>query len=101
MAVSTLFNKAYGQAALDATVAATLNLTLQLGCLEKYYYQRALASNILDAEQTGAMTIILNDKNLYIKTLLGVLGASAIPDPTRAGFARARRAASAPRYFLP
>lgn len=48
--MSTLFNKAYGQAALDATVAATLNLTLQLGCLEKYYYQRALASNILDAE---------------------------------------------------
>ena len=86
LAVSTLFNKAYGQAALDATVAATLNLTLQLGCLEKYYYQRALASNILDAEQTGAMTIILNDENLHIKTLLGVLGASAIPDPTRAGF---------------
>ena len=32
------------------------------------------------------MAIILNDENLHIKTLLGVLGASAIPDPTRTGF---------------
>ncbi len=87
LALPTLFNKAYGQTStLDPLIVATLNLALQLEYLEKYYYQTALASNILNAEEAGAITIILNDENLHIKTLIGVLGSQAIADPTRAAF---------------
>lgn len=87
LAVSALFSKAYGQtSALPQVVIDTLNLALQLEYLEKYYYQTALASNILNAEQTAAFTIILNDENLHIATLRGALQGSAIADPTRAGF---------------
>ena len=87
LALSTLFTKAYGQSsALPQIVIDTLNLALQLEYLEKYYYQTALASNILNAEQTQAFTIILNDENLHINTLRGVLQGSAIADPTRAGY---------------
>lgn len=88
LAVSTLFTKAYGQtAALDATVAATLNLALQLEYLEYYYYDTALnSSNLLNTEQVAAFTIIRNDERLHINTLRGVLKTQAIADPTRAGF---------------
>jgi len=87
LAVSSLFNKAYGQtSALPQIVIDTLNLALQLEYLEKYFYQTALASNILNAEQRDAFTIILNDENLHIATLRGVLQGSAIADPTRSGF---------------
>ena len=87
LALPALFNKAYGQTtALDPLIVATLNLALQLGYLEKYFYQTALAFNILNAEEAGAIAIILNDENLHINTLRGVLGGQAIADPTRAGF---------------
>ncbi len=89
LAVSTLFTKAYGQtAALPQVVIDTLNLALQLEYLEKYYYQTALASSALGltTEESGAFTIILNDENLHIKTLIGVLGNAAVPDPTRTGY---------------
>jgi hypothetical protein len=87
LAVSTLFTKAYGQTStLPQIVIDTLNLALQLEYLEKYFYQTALASNILTAEQTAAFTIILNDENLHITTLRGVLQGSAIADPTRSGY---------------
>lgn len=91
LAVSTLFNKAYGQttgtgSGLDPNIIATLNLALQLEYLEKYFYQTAVASNILNAEQLGAINIILNDENLHIATLRGVLKGDAINDPGRAAF---------------
>lgn len=87
LAVSTLFNKAYGQTNnLPQIVVDTLNLALQLEYLEKYFYQTALASNILNPEQIGAVTIILNDENLHINTLRGVLTTLAVPDPGRAAF---------------
>lgn len=87
LALPALFNKAYGQTAtLDPLIVATLNLALQLEYLEKYFYQTALASNILNTEDTGAITIILNDENLHIKTLTGVLGTNAIGDPGRGAF---------------
>ena len=87
LALPALFNKAYGQAApLDPLIIATLNLALQLEYLEKYFYQTALASNILNTEETGAINIILNDENLHINTLRGVLGTNAIADPGRGAF---------------
>ena len=87
--VSSLFTKAYGQSnTLDANIVATLNLALQLEYLEKYFYQTALASTGLGltSEESGAITIILNDENLHIKTLTMVLGNQAVGDPGRAGF---------------
>jgi hypothetical protein len=87
LALPALFNKAYGQTTtLDPAIVATLNLALQLEYLEKYFYQTALTSNILNPEETGAVTIILNDENLHISTLRGVLGTQAIADPGRGGF---------------
>jgi hypothetical protein len=91
LAVSTLFSKAYGQttgtgSGLDATIVATLNLALQLEYLEKYYFQTAIASNILNPEQTAAVNIMLNDENLHINTLRGVLKGDAVADPTRAAY---------------
>ncbi|MGI4884144.1 MAG: ferritin-like domain-containing protein [Janthinobacterium lividum] len=88
LAVSSLFNKAYGQTAtLDPIVVATLNLALQLEYLEYYYYDTALnSSGLLVGDQVAAFTIIRNDERLHINTLRGVLGAAAIADPTRAGF---------------
>jgi hypothetical protein len=87
LALPALFNKAYGQTTtLDPLIVSTLNLALQLEYLEKYFYQTALASNILSPEETGAITIILNDENLHINSLRGVLGNQAIADPGRAAF---------------
>lgn len=87
LALPALFNKAYGQTTtLDPLIVATLNLALQLEYLEKYFYQTALASNILNTEESGAISIILNDENLHIETLRRVLGTNAITDPTRAAF---------------
>jgi hypothetical protein len=89
LALPALFNKAYGQTtALDPNIVATLNLALQLEYLEKYFYQTALASPALGltSQESGALTIILNDENLHINTLRGVLGTQAIADPTRAAF---------------
>ena len=88
LAVSTLFNKAYGQAAaLPQVVVDTLNLALQLEYLEFFYYDTALNSpGLLTQEQTGAFTIIRNDEQLHINTLRTALGASAIAPLTRASF---------------
>jgi hypothetical protein len=91
LALSTLFTKAYGQttgtgSGLDPVIIPVLNLALQLEYLEKYFYQTALGSGILNAEQTGAIQIIFNDENLHINTLRGVLKGDALPDPGRAAF---------------
>lgn len=88
LAVGTLFNKAYGQAAaLPQIVVDTLNLALQLEYLEFFYYDTALNSTgLLTAEQTQAFTIIRNDEQLHINTLRATLGASAIAPLTRASF---------------
>ena len=88
LALSSLFNKAYGQTTLPQVVIDTLNLALQLEYLEFYYYDTALKSPglSLTAEETTAFTIIRTDEELHIKTLRSVLGNRAVADPTRAGF---------------
>ena len=89
LAVSSLFGKAYGQTtSLPPDVVNTLNLALQLEYLEYYYYDTALKSRALalTAEETAAITIILNDEKLHIDTLKEVLKSTAYADPTRAGF---------------
>ena len=87
LALPALFNKAYGQTtSLPSVVVDALNLALQLEYLEKYFYQTALASSILNSEQSTAFSIILNDENAHISTLRAVLGSNAIGDPGRAAF---------------
>lgn len=90
LALSALFGKAYGQTAgsgLSAAIVATLNLALQLEYLEKYFYQTALNSpNLLNAAQRDAVAVILNDENLHIAALRGLLKGDALADPGRAAF---------------
>ena len=83
LAMSTLFGKAYGQgtstsSGLAPEIIATLNLALQLEYLERYYYETGVASGILNAEQTQAFNIIINDEKLHIATIKGVLKGDAI-----------------------
>ena len=90
LAMSTLFNKAYGQStgALPQPVIDTLNLALQLEYLEFFYYDTALNSPglALTAEQTRAFQIIRNDEQLHINTLRATLSTNAIAPLTRASF---------------
>lgn len=91
LALTAVFNKAYGQtgtgSGLGPNINAVLNLALQLEYLEKYFYQTALVSpGLLNAEQQRAIEIILNDENLHIKSLVGLLKGDAIPDPGRNAF---------------
>ena len=89
LALSTLFTKAYGQAApLPGPVVATLNLALQLEYLEYFYYDTALSSPGLNltADERGAFEIIRNDELLHINTLRTTLGSAALAPLTRASF---------------
>jgi len=89
LAVSTLFNKAYGQSAnLPQPVIDTLNLALQLEYLEFFFYDTALNSPSLglSPEETKAFQIIRNDEQLHINTLRGTLTSNAIRVLTRADF---------------
>ena len=87
-AVSTLFNKAYGQGtALPAAIVEVLNLALSLEYLERYFYETALNTpGLLPADAVPAITTIRNDEVGHIGVLRGALGSQAIPDPTRAAF---------------
>ncbi|MBJ6107737.1 ferritin-like domain-containing protein [Hymenobacter sp. BT523] len=87
LAMSTLFNKAYGQTATPV-VTATLNLALQLEYLEFFYYDQALNSPGLNltSEERRAIEIIRNDELLHINTLRGALGTAAIAPLTRQNF---------------
>jgi hypothetical protein len=89
LAVSTLFNKAYGQTAtLPQPVIDTLNLALQLEYLEFHFYDTALNSPglSLTAEETRAFQIIRNDEQLHINTLRSTLGNNAVRQLVRADF---------------
>ena len=87
--LSSFFTKAYGQTgtALPQPVVDVLNLALGLEYLEYYFYNTALGINgLIPAAEVPAVQLIFNDEAGHINTIKSVLGAAAIPDPTRAGF---------------
>jgi len=86
--LSTMFNKAYGQAApaLSQTIIDTLNLALGLEYLEYYYYSLGVSSGLFTGDNLNAITIIRDDERGHINALVGVLGTNAIADPTVAAF---------------
>ncbi|RZK18216.1 MAG: ferritin-like domain-containing protein [Hymenobacter sp.] len=86
--LSSFFNRAYGQTStLPQAVIDVLNLALGLEYLEYYFYDTALGINgLIPSAETTAIQLIRNDEAGHINTIKGVLGTSAIPDPTRAGF---------------
>jgi hypothetical protein len=86
--LSSFFNRAYGQTStLPQAVIDVLNLALGLEYLEYYFYETALnIANLIPQAERRAVELIRNDEAGHINTIRGVLGGSAIPDPTRAGF---------------
>ncbi len=90
-AVSTLFNKAYGQT-LPSAVADTLNLALVLEYMESTFYNTALSSTALfgpgteqaptiHAADVPFLKLIQADENHHVAYLKGILGSQAVDVP--------------------
>lgn len=94
LAVGAVFNKAYAQTPVGASVADVLNFALKLEYLEMYFYQQrtsvaATAYNQLSATNKAALDLIATDEANHVRFLrstIAALGATAIPDPTALTF---------------
>jgi hypothetical protein len=89
LAIGAVFNKAYAQTPVSATVANVLNFALKLEYLESYFYQQRTALTGLSARHTTALAQIATDETKHIsflRTTIASLGATPIADPTPATF---------------
>jgi Ferritin-like domain len=83
LALSSMFNKAYGQTPGD--VNAVLNFALTLEYLEAEFYNNIVGSPgylTASAAAQAALTKIRDDENKHVLFLKSVLGAAAVPKPT-------------------
>jgi hypothetical protein len=83
LAVSSMFNKAYGQTPADVT--DVLNFALTLEYLEAEFYNNIVGSpGYLTATPAAqaALTKIRDDENKHVIFLKSVLGAAAVAKPT-------------------
>jgi hypothetical protein len=83
LALSSMFNKAYGQTPGD--VNSILNFALTLEYLEAEFYNNIVGSPgylTASAAAQAALTKIRDDENKHVLFLKSVLGAAAIPKPT-------------------
>ena len=86
LAVGAIFNKAYAQTPVGASVTDVLNFALKLEYLEMYFYQQRTLVTGLSAANTAALALIATDEANHVAFLRAVLGANAIPAPTAATF---------------
>jgi len=83
LAVTSMFNKAYGQTPGD--VNAVLNFALTLEYLEAEFYNNIVGSAgylTASAAAQAALTKIRDDENKHVAFLKTVLGAAAVAKPT-------------------
>ncbi|MDO7845325.1 ferritin-like domain-containing protein [Hymenobacter sp. M29] len=90
LALGAIFNKAYAQTPVGATVNDVLNFALSLEYLESYFYNAGQASTTLQsglsATNKAALELIRIDEANHVTFLRGVLGTAAIAAPTTATF---------------
>lgn len=90
LAVGAIFNKAYAQTPVGATVNDVLNFALSLEYLESYFYTKGQATTALQAgfstTNKAALDLINVDERNHVSFLKAVLGTNAIADPTAATF---------------
>lgn len=92
LAVGAIFNKAYAQTPVGASVNDVLNFALSLEYLESFFYQRsqgATAATLRAGFSTtnmAAIDLITLDESNHVTFLRSVLGAAAITAPTAATF---------------
>ena len=84
LALGSLFQKAYGQAAQPTQVNDILNFALTLEYLESEFYTKGVAANTSNAAAAGdiaGLTLIRNDEANHVKFLQTALGTAAKPKP--------------------
>jgi hypothetical protein len=90
LALGAIFNKAYAQTPVGASVNDVLNFALSLEYLESYFYTRgqgtAALTAGLSATNKAALDLIATDERNHVTFLRSVLGAAAIADPGAATF---------------
>ncbi|MDO7885226.1 ferritin-like domain-containing protein [Hymenobacter cheonanensis] len=89
LAVGAIFNKAYAQTPVGATVADVLNFALKLEYLEMYFYQRRTAVTGLSAVNAAALALIATDEAnhvAFLRSVITSLGSTAVADPGAATF---------------
>jgi len=82
LAVGAIFNKAYAQTPVGASVNDVLNFALKLEYLESYFYQARATVTGLSAANAAGLALIATDEANHVTFLRAVLGANAIPAPT-------------------
>ena len=83
LAISSMFNKAYGQ--IPGDVNSILNFALTLEYLEAEFYNNIVGSPgylTAPAVAQAALTKIKDDENKHVVFLKAVLGAAAVAKPT-------------------
>lgn len=85
LAVGAVFNKAYAQTPVGASVNDVLNFALKLEYLESYFYQTRAAVTGLSQANAAALAIIATDEANHVSFLRSVLTSSAISAPAIVG----------------
>lgn len=85
LAMGAIFNKAYAQTPVGASVNDVLNFALSLEYLEAYFYNAGQASTVLQAgfsaTNKAALELIKSDESNHVTFLRSVLGTAAIAAP--------------------
>lgn len=85
LAVGAIFNKAYAQTPMGASITDVLNFALKLEYLESYFYNARTTVTGLSAVNAAGLALIATDEANHVTFLRAVLGANAIPTPATVG----------------